>query len=199
MEHAADTTIIRQADEGDNFYVVETGCCKCYMGSRDESGLVATCNPGDCFGELALMYNSPRAATVVADTDTALWALDRASFSILLMQSALERRERNQDFLEYVAVLATLSRYAKGVLADALEPCAFKSGAVIFKQGDPSEEFFIVQEGEVVVSHGAEGVEGAETPTELVTLHRGEYFGCVAPTSPLKFSRLCITHLNMPS
>jgi cAMP-dependent protein kinase regulator len=179
VDHPAGATIIRQADEGDNFYVVESGRCKCYQGARDESGLVATCNPGDCFGELALMYNSPRAATVVADTDCSLWALDRASFSILLMQSALNRRAQNQDFLEYVVVLSTLSSFHKGMLADALEPCSFESGTVIIKQGDPSSDFFIVQEGEVVVSQLA---EGAETPTTLETLHRGDYFGCVERT-----------------
>lgn len=192
MEYVAGTTIIRQADEGDNFYVVETGCCKCYIGSRDETGLVATCNPGDCFGELALMYNAPRAAAVMADTDTALWALDRASFSILLMQAALNRRQQNQDFLEYVPVLATLNKYDKGVLADALEECTFENGTVIFAQGDPAEEFFILQEGEVAVSQLA---EGAETPTELAMLRSGDYFGCETNPLALKLASI-LQHLK---
>lgn len=194
MEKEAGEVVIRQADEGDNFYVVETGVCKCYQGGCDETGLVNVCNKGDAFGELALMYNAPRAATVMADSDVALWALDRTSFSILLMQAALDRRKRNEDFLTYVPVLASLSRYGKLMIADAIETVSFEGGQVIFKQGDASEWFFIVQEGEVVVSQVADAsatpadapepepepdAQAAGGAVELVTLHRGEYFGCV--------------------
>ena len=41
-------------------------------------------NPGDTFGELALLYNCPRAATVTCDGDCTLWALERNGFAILV-------------------------------------------------------------------------------------------------------------------
>ena len=182
MEKAAGDVVIRQADEGDNFYVVESGTCNCYMGSCDDSGLVNVCESGDCFGELALMYNAPRAATVMAATDVSLWALDRPSFTKLVMQAALDRRKQNEDFLQYVPVLATLSKYDHGMLADAVTPVTYEDGEPVLKQGDAAEDFFIVQEGEVVVSAVA---DGAETPAELARLGRGDYFGCVPNPSPL--------------
>ena len=92
MEHKAGDTIIQQGDEGDNFYVVSSGVCKVFVGSRDETGLVMTCATGDSFGELALMYNVPRAATVMAETNLSLWALDRGSFLSLVMKTAVDKR-----------------------------------------------------------------------------------------------------------
>ena len=68
--YAEGDIIIRQGDEGDNFYVISSGECNIYVdGAKSEenpTGLVLKVKEGDSFGELALMYDSPRAATVVA-------------------------------------------------------------------------------------------------------------------------------------
>lgn len=36
--------------------------------------------PGDCFGEVSLMYDCPRSATVAATVDGAVWVMDRGVF-----------------------------------------------------------------------------------------------------------------------
>ena len=59
---------------------------------------------GGAFGELALMYNAPRAATVKAATDATLFAVDRTTFKLILMDSALRRRDRHAGFLSHVRV-----------------------------------------------------------------------------------------------
>ena len=193
VEKPAGEIIITQgSDEVDNFYVVASGVCKCYQGAMDDAGLVDVCESGNGFGELALMYGGNRKASVRAETDVMLWALDRSSFKALLMQAALDRRKSNLDFLDVVPVFGTLDRYYLYLVADAMELVTYEDGQVIINQGDKSDDFFVVNEGEVVVSqvHDAAGtpepepepaVEG-EGPVDggaLVTLHRGEYFGCV--------------------
>ncbi|KAH0474099.1 MAG: hypothetical protein KVP17_000683 [Porospora cf. gigantea B] len=63
---SVDETVIKQGDEGDNFYVIKEGCFDIYVTRPGaEAQKVKTCSAGDFFGELALLYNAPRAATVV--------------------------------------------------------------------------------------------------------------------------------------
>ncbi|KAJ9128159.1 hypothetical protein QFC24_000451 [Naganishia onofrii] len=89
--------VIEQGAAGDFFYVVEDGEFDIYVkkagdeSSSDESKWgkkVHTAVPGGSFGELALMYNAPRAATVVASTPGTLWALDRISFRTILLDAS---------------------------------------------------------------------------------------------------------------
>jgi cAMP-dependent protein kinase regulator len=44
--------------------------------------------PGDSFGELALLYNAPRAATIISKTDSDLWVLDRNTFNHIVKDAA---------------------------------------------------------------------------------------------------------------
>lgn len=180
MEFREGDVAITQGADGDNFYVVVSGKCNCYVGSRDETGLVAECGPGDSYGELALMYNAPRAASVVAATDSTLWALDRSSFTALLMKSAIDKRKAHMDFLEYTPLLSILSSYDRMTLADSLSSRNYEAGAKIIEQGAAADGMFVVWEGDVVVSRrlGDVGGEPAEEEEVLSKLKRGDYFGC---------------------
>jgi cAMP-dependent protein kinase regulator len=80
--------VIRQGDVGDFFYVVEEGGFDFYIKKGQAQGLgdkVGNVGPGGSFGELALMYNAPRAASVVSTSQGVLWALDRITFRKILM------------------------------------------------------------------------------------------------------------------
>lgn len=59
---------------------------------------------GNCFGELALMYNTPRAATIVAvgAGPHITWAVDRRTFTRVLKHCFVKQREKHAGFLEAV-------------------------------------------------------------------------------------------------
>lgn len=86
----AGEVIIREGEEGDYFYAVDSGR---FVASKGKSTSFDYENGGS-FGELALLYNAPRAATVTAASTGVLWALERAAFKALVIGSMKHRRQR---------------------------------------------------------------------------------------------------------
>ena len=79
MNFAEGQVVIQEGDEGDCLYVVASGqlkCTKVFKGNTEPTFLKSY-NSGEAFGELALLYNAPRAASITAETDCLLYALDR--------------------------------------------------------------------------------------------------------------------------
>ena len=60
------------------------------------------------FGELALLYNMPRAATVKAITSGTLWAMDRQTFRRILLKSAYKKRKMYENLINKVPMLKSL-------------------------------------------------------------------------------------------
>ncbi|KAM4890212.1 cAMP-dependent protein kinase type I-alpha regulatory subunit isoform 1-T3 [Sylvia borin] len=83
VTYIAGETVIQQGDEGDNFYVVDQGEMDVYVNSEWATSV----GEGGSFGELALIYGTPRAATVKAKTNVKLWGIDRDSYRRILMAS----------------------------------------------------------------------------------------------------------------
>lgn len=157
---------------GDFYYIIDDGKCEIFVASY---GKVLDVKEGDAFGELALMYDAPRAATVIgktkshthtftfslfhisfsllykkiAATDVITWALDQLTFKKTLKDTTIKKRNMLQDFLKEVPILRLLTDYERLTLADALNECHFDKHEVIIKEGDEGETFYIIEDGEV--------------------------------------------------
>lgn len=165
---AKGTEIITQGDVGDFFYIVETGSVDFYVNGTK----VNTSGDGLSFGELALMYNAPRAATAVAACDVTCWALDRATFRRILLEGTFNRRIMYEDFLKDVKVLSGLTAPERSKLAGALSTEIFQPGDKIVTEGEVGDKFYLIESGSCVISKEATGVVG--------TIGKGKYFGEVA-------------------
>ncbi|KAH5336252.1 cAMP-dependent protein kinase regulatory subunit [Parastagonospora nodorum] len=173
--------VIQQGDVGDYFYVVERGSFDIYLnpsgkleaGADGLGNKVGTVGSGGSFGELALMYNAPRAATVMSSEPSTLWALDRVTFRRILMDSAFQRRRLYEGFLEEVPLLSSLTPYERSKIADALETRKYPPGTTIIQEGDVGESFYILESGEAEVF--IRGVDQA-----VRRYNKGDYFGELA-------------------
>ncbi|KPI41354.1 cAMP-dependent protein kinase regulatory subunit [Cyphellophora attinorum] len=179
---AQNIKVISQGDEGDYFYVIEQGEFDIYIhssgslqpGSEGMGNKVATIGPGGSFGELALMYNAPRAATVVsAGKGGLLWALDRITFRRILMTSAFEKRKMYEGFLEDVPLLSSLKPYERAKIADALETVKFGDGENIITEGEPGDAFYLLESGSATAYK-----QNIDHPVKEYT--RGDFFGELA-------------------
>ena len=145
--------VIVQGDDGDNFYIVQSGCFDILVSSKK----VAQVGVGATFGELALMYNTPRSATVQACSPGILWAVDRLTFRTTLMDNIVRKRQMYTGFLAGVPLFATLSADEVSRIADALEPVAFAPDAMVIRQGSTGDKFYLILDGQAKVYVNQEG------------------------------------------
>ncbi|CAO1407927.1 unnamed protein product [Diamesa serratosioi] len=165
--------IIKQGDDGDNFYVIEIGTFNAYVGEDNKH--VHTYDNCGSFGELALLYNMPRAATIKAVSEGQLWALDRQTFRRILLKSAFRKRKMYETLINSVPILKALQNYERLNLADALVPKSFGPGERIIKQGDAADGMYFIEDGTVSIKIMQDVGE-----IEISKLEKGAYFGELA-------------------
>lgn len=144
--------------------------------NNEEPKRIHTYEHSGSFGELALLYNMPRAATIQAHTDGSLWAMERQTFRRILLKSAFKKRKMYETLIESVPMLKTLQPYERMNLADALAPKSYSAGERIIKEGDVADGMYFIERGTVTISmHDEKGKE-----VEINRLTKGGYFGELA-------------------
>ncbi|VEN61976.1 unnamed protein product [Callosobruchus maculatus] len=124
-EYKTGSIIIREGDVGSTVYVLEEGCVEV---SR-ENKFLSTLTPGKVLGELAILYNCKRTATIKAATDCKLWAIER-----------------------HVPIFKDLPEDTLIKISDVLEETFYANGDYIIRQGARGDTFFIISKGTVKVT-----------------------------------------------
>lgn len=159
--------IIQQGDVGDFFYICESGNLVFNVDGNNVGG----CSVGGSFGELALLYDSPRAATCVAASDVTLWKVDQTTFRYLIASTAKEQETGIVEILAKIPLLKDMSRGLVSKFAACLTTVKFSEGDLIVKKGEQGDVFYIINEGQVKV-HDIGGGAVAD-----MILKSGEWFG----------------------
>ncbi|KAF1332360.1 Agc/pkg protein kinase, partial [Globisporangium splendens] len=179
-----DDCVIKQSDTGDQFYVIQNGTLEVIVNSV----VVGYLHAGDHFGELALIYDVPRAATVRAATNSVLWTLDRDEFGMIQARSSSDSIVKRAKWLRQVEILGSLSERQLALLAGVLQAVTFQDGETIIRQGDVGDTFYIVEEG--IVSCRIEGPPSSHNRdlsggNEITSFGPGDYFGEIALLSDM--------------
>jgi len=180
--------IIQQFDQGDRFYVAESGTyaveVQVNKSVEDHEGkqvvlqgeyhepryvMDYVCEPGapfPTFGELALMYNKPRAASVKANTDGVLWALERKAFHSVI------KRDNPYTLIKVfkrVPAFSKLSTNEITHLVDNLTHLDYKPGEDIVKQGDVGDAFYVIKSGNAQVT--VKQTDGSDVEVMRISNH----------------------------
>lgn len=139
--------------------------------------MVRKYNAGEFFGELALLYNAPRAASIFAKSDDCiLWALDRETFNNIVKEASIKKREKYINFLSSVGILQTLSEKEIESIADAIKEERVKQNEDIIKQGEMGDKFFILEDGKAKALKTFDD----NVTNEVLNYSEGDYFGELA-------------------
>ncbi|HKM99250.1 MAG TPA: peptidase domain-containing ABC transporter [Candidatus Binataceae bacterium] len=174
-------TLFERGDPGDAFYVVASGRARVI--GQDSAGReisLSVLKRGEHFGEIALLSEVPRTATVRAAEDLVLLRLDRRDFLNFLAEHphvrvALERYLKDfsmRDFLRQFTALSAVPAALLRQVIEQLEERSIAPGTIVVREGEPADSFYIVREGMLQAvrrENGAERVVNAIGP--------GEFFG----------------------
>ena len=141
INYKQNETVIKEGDEGNNFYVVQSGILECYKNNK----IVKVYEKNDSFGELALLYYTPRQATIIAKTDSVLLSLDRVNFTQIVTDNAIKRKEMCKKFLKSVPILSQFSPYEINQILEAVRVKKYKKDEYIIKQNEKGIYFYILE------------------------------------------------------
>nr|XP_048702050.1 cGMP-dependent protein kinase 1-like isoform X4 [Caretta caretta] len=183
--HGPGHTVLAEGTDGDAMYIVAEG----ELSVTQRGCHLRTLLPGDVFGELAILYNCKRTATVTALTQVRLWAIDRQTYRTIVTSQAKRRRAEILDSLREAPSLQGLADAQLSKLLDCMEECTFAHDEVIVRERDEGNNFYIILRGEVRVSRH---VNGREEPIRV--LRAGEHFGELSLLRNIRRTATCRAH-----
>lgn len=170
VEYEAGALIIKEGDIGSMLYIMEDGRVEV----SKEGKLLSHMSPGKVFGELAVLYNCKRTATITAVTACKVWAIDRQCFQTIMMRTGLMRQAQYTNFLKSVPTFQALAEEKLIKIADVLEETYYNPGVYIIRQGACGDTFYIISKGTVKVTMRQ---SPADDEKFIRTLKEGEFFG----------------------
>jgi len=171
--YQANVEIIREGTDGNHMYVLEQGNVTVTKGAGKDKTFVCDLGPGQLFGELAILYNCRRTATVTTKGQVTVWVLERQVFQAVVKSAGQAKDEERFNLLSKVKELKQFPEAKLRKIADCLEEESFENGHCIFKQGAVGDLFFIIRSGEVRVTKNND--DGSEN--EVAVLGAGDFFG----------------------
>jgi len=165
--------IIQQDDEvADYFFVIGDGVFEVTQSDDMFEVSLHTYENFGSFGEMALLYNNPRSATVKAKTHGMLWLLDRVTFRHVLVRAQADRRRESAHFLKTVPLFKSLNEIQLSKVADVLEIVQYEDMEYVIRQDRKGDSFYIIKEGCCIATQFFD-----RTEREIGRMGVGSFFG----------------------
>ncbi|KAH8867314.1 cGMP-dependent protein kinase 1 [Schistosoma japonicum] len=162
--------IIQEGEVGSVVYVLEDG----YVEVQKAGERLREMGPGTVFGELAILYNCTRTASVRAITDCKLWAIDRPCFQSIMMFTGIQKQTEYVKFLKSVPTFKDLNLEVLGKVSVVLGSEHYEPDEYVIREGERGNTFYIITGGKVKVTKNS-GNGCNEQFIRYMT--RGDWFG----------------------
>ena len=156
--------VFKQGDSASCFFILFEGEMIVEIDGKNKK----TLKPKDGFGELALLYNAPRSASIKSVTRCVLFAIDRKAFKTAVEDVTTKQFQKNREFLDKITFFETMTDTQKDAIAGVLLSQYFKKGQSIISEGDSASSYYLIKEG------SAECVQNGNV---VRTLQSGDTFG----------------------
>lgn len=138
--------IIKQGDLGDAFYVIESGSFDVIVDGKS----VAVLGPDKCFGELALLYDAPRNATVVALEKATVWVVRRPMFRMAIKQMYVEQSARYEEILQKIDLFKNMTEERLRKIGDVAIRRIYPPKTDIVVAGQKGDVFYVIMDGTAI-------------------------------------------------
>lgn len=168
---AGDVIIAEGEENATKFFSIKEGTCQV---SSEKDGDIVTLDSGMTFGELALLYNAPRNATIKAISDVKVFVMERSAYRYVNVTMHQQEDDSRFGFLRSVKLFQPLLANEITLIDMALTARSCEPKELIFNQGDAPDFFYIIKEGT------CEGTAVKENETEEFVKNVGSFFGELA-------------------
>ena len=190
------TDVVKQGEIGDCFYFIVEGDLECRMqfikvtkeGNRKkvekfEPKLVKVYGPGDYFGELSLLYQTPRRGTIKTVTDVKAYVLNRTNYKKILKNAKNESMTKKINVFKKVPILQTLTDEEYEKLEKISKEAIYYKGETILKQNEFCNAMLIIDKGKCI---GTQIEEEGKIPVKIRDYKEGDIIGEGALLKPEK-------------
>ncbi|OMJ90179.1 hypothetical protein SteCoe_7468 [Stentor coeruleus] len=138
--------IVKQSSYGSHFFVIAKGKVEVIIDGKQVNILSA----GESFGELALLHDFPRSASIITMTNVYVWVLYRDDFKEAIKKININNYKENEKFLEALPLFSNLTHEQKSNLLETLSETKYRPGKKIVSEGEMGGVCYFIKEGKVV-------------------------------------------------
>lgn len=141
--------LIKQGDVGQEVFIVASGFLKCFKADDSTKKEMFLINyiKGDVFGELSLLYNCPRAASIIAETDCSVYSIERETFNQIVRSSIFKRHGLYEELIKQVDFLKGLTNHQRNKLCECFKMEEFVWKDFVIKEGEEAHKIYFILEG----------------------------------------------------
>jgi cAMP-dependent protein kinase regulator len=180
LKVSAGDVILREGDDSHAMFIITHGAVRISKRSGDQDIVLARLSDGAFFGEIALLTDSPRTATVTAEQETLLLQVERPTIEYIVSQypavrDTLLRFYRSRLIGQLIAISPALGSLGVKQRIDLIQKFVYReaeSGRHVLTQGQPGDGLYLLVAGRVKVIRHVD-----DKSHDVATLKPGDIFG----------------------